>query len=360
MYVGTLLVVTPCSSTPLNKNTSSFVLGALAGAIIAIFVIAVVSRDFLHRSGGAQEVRVIKFAHGLPSSHPVHKGIELMATRLDELSGGTMRIEIFPGEQMGDETRTLEQTQLGTIEMVKISAAPLGNFVTACKVFSLPYLFRDSDHYWRVLDGEVGKQMLEEISVRDDGKSSGLVGVGFFDAGSRNFYALSPINGVEDLKGKKIRLMRDPVAMDMVSAFGASPAAIPWGELYSALQQGVVDGAENNPPSIVSARHGEVCKYLTMDHHSRIPDIVLAGAKFWDSLNDTQKGWLMQAMQEASVYQRELWARSSEESLEQLRSEGVTVIEPDLAPFRAATMPVVEKYSTGKVGDYYKAIQEVK
>jgi len=335
------------------------VLGTLTGCLLAALVIAGLSRNAL-KGSSARDVMVVKFAHGLPATHPVHLGISKMAERLEALSDGTMHIEIYPGEQMGDETRTLEQTQLGTIEMAKISAAPLGNFIGACKVFSLPYLFRDSSHYWKVLDGPVGQRMLNEMATRDDGQPSGLVGIGFFDAGSRNFYTVKPLRGIDDLRGKKIRLMRDPVAMDMVAQFGASPAAIPWGELYSALQQGVVDGAENNPPSIVSARHGEVCKYLMMDHHSRIPDVVVASAKFWESLTPTQQGWVRQAMLDASHYERELWNRATEDALEQLRGEGVNVIEPDLEPFRKRTQPVIDRYSKGVVGEMYKAIQEVK
>ncbi|MEQ9825960.1 MAG: TRAP transporter substrate-binding protein [Puniceicoccaceae bacterium] len=344
----------------MKKPTSYFILGIAIGCIISSLFFAALSRNFHTGEAGARSVQQLKLGHALPTTHPVHAGIEFMAERLKELSGGAMEIIIFPSEQMGDETKCIEQVQMGTLAMTKTSSAPMGNFVEVLKVFSLPYLFRDADHYWTVLEGPIGKEMLQRLATRDDGRPSGFIGLGYFDSGSRNFYSTSPIYSPQDMRGKKYRVMRDPVAMDMVQAMGGSPTPIPWGELYTALKQGVVDGAENNPPSIISSRHSEICKYLTLDAHSRIPDIVIISEKIWGRLSPQEQVWLEQAMQEATVFQRDLWAKSTQEALEQMqREDRVEILEVDLAPFRQAVQPVIDKYATGDIRDIYDRIQDV-
>jgi tripartite ATP-independent transporter DctP family solute receptor len=236
----------------------------------------------------------------------------------------------------------------------------MGNFVSIMKVFSLPYMFNDSEHYWRVLEGEIGHELLDRLAVRDDGKKSGFLGLGYFDSGSRNFYATYPIRTPADMKGKKFRVMRDPVAMDLVESLGGSPTPIPWGELYTALKQGVVDGAENNPPSIVSSRHNEICKYLTLDAHSRIPDMVVVSDKVWQRLSDQERAWLRQAMAEATVFQRELWKKATEDALAEMKKDGVNILKVDTTPYREAVKPVVQKHAIGDIKTYYDRIRAAK
>ena len=243
-------------------------------------------------AGEARVSRTLKIAHSLPISHPVHKGLEELARSAKERSGGRLLIDIFPNEQLGTETQCLEKVQAGTLDITKTSAAPIGNFVPGFKVFSLPYLFRDGDHYWQVLDGPVGGEMLDLLGVKDDGTPSGLHGLGYFDSGSRSFYTVEPVGSPAELRDKKIRVMNDQVAMDMVEAMGGSPTPISFGELYTALKQGTVDGAENNPPSFVSSRHYEICKNYVLDHHSRIPDVILMSSKVWETLDAQQREWL--------------------------------------------------------------------
>lgn len=343
----------------LPYGKSQFILGFLTGIILTSILFTGISRHYRKHRDQDPMLLSLKFAHALPTSHPVHLGIEHMAKRVFELSEGKMELIIFPSGQMGDETNCIEQVQRGTLDLTKTSAAPMGNFVETLKLFSLPYLFQDSDHYWNVLDGEIGKGVLQLLSERDDGSPTGFEGIGFFDAGSRNFYADFPIRTPSDLEGKKIRVMRDPVAMDMVAALGGSPTPIPWGELYTALKQGVVDGAENNPPSIVSSGHDEICKYLTLDAHSRIPDIVIMSSKTWNSLSGDQQNWLNQAMDEASLFQRKIWKESTEESLKEMKEKGVEVIEVDTQPFRDLVKPVISEYGKGRIGDLYEQIQEL-
>lgn len=344
----------------MKKSSSFFISGLLIGCIVSCLIFAVISRNQLTSGAGQQRGRTLKFAHGLSTTHPVHAGIEHLGRRLDELSGGQMKLVIFPSEQMGNETKCIEQVQMGTLAMTKTSAAPMGNFVSLMKVFSLPYMFNDSDHYWKVLEGEIGQELLQLLAVRDDGEESGLVGLGYFDSGSRNFYSKDPINSPADMVGKKFRVMRDPVAMDLVESLGGSPTPIPFGELYTALKQGVVDGAENNPPSITSSKHYEICKYLTLDAHSRIPDMVVISGKVWQDLNEQEKAWLKQAMSEATVFQRKLWSEATQKSLNEIKQAGVTVSEVDTQPYRDAVQPVIKKHATGDIKKYYDRIQAVK
>jgi tripartite ATP-independent transporter DctP family solute receptor len=340
----------------MTKNTSFFLFGILVGLMVASLVFTFLGSS---NDGTGVDVRQLKVAHALPASHPVHAGMEYMATRLGEISGGTMKVDIFPNGQLGSETQTIEQLQSGTLDIAKSSAAPFGNFISVLKVFSLPYLFRDEEHFWKVLDGEIGQDLLETVTVNDSGQSSGLRGLTYYDSGSRNFYGKEPVLSPADLKGVKIRVMNDPVAMDMVSALGGAPTPVSWGELYTALQQGVVDGAENNPPSFVTSRHFEVCKHFSFDHHSRIPDMLVISSQTWSELNEQEREWLMQAARESSVFQRQEWAAAVKESLDLMRAEGVTIHEVDMTPFIEATASVREKYAKGEIKDLMNRIQAV-
>jgi len=336
----------------MTKKTSLIITSVLMSTIMICLILAIISRN-QHLSGHG----TLKFAHGLPTNHPVHKGIIFMGKRLEEISGGKMKLVIFPSGQMGDETRCIEQVQRGTLAMTKTSTAPMGNFVSLMKVFSLPYMFDDSDHFWRVLEGDIGQELLHRLSKLDSGKDSGFTGLGYFDTGSRNFYATYPIKSPSDMKGKKFRVMRDPVAMDLVESLGGSPTPIPWGELYTALKQGVVDGAENNPPSIVSSRHSEICKYLTLDAHSRIPDVVVVSNRVWNRLSQQERQWLTQAMREATDYQRELWKEETVKALENMKNDGVTILNVDTSPYRQAVQPVIKKYGKGEIKTFYDRIR---
>jgi TRAP-type C4-dicarboxylate transport system substrate-binding protein len=201
--------------------------------------------------------------------------------------------------------------------------------------------------------------MLEVIATRGDGSPSGLHGLGYFDSGSRSFYTVKPVSSPADLKGKKIRVMNDQVAMDMVQAMGGSPTPISFGELYTALKQGTVDGAENNPPSFVSSRHYEICKNYVLDHHARIPDVIVMSSKVWDTLTGEQRDWLHEAIADAGAFQRELWKEETARSLQLLRDEGVNIVEPDPEPFRNAVTPLIRKYTDKTTGPLIEKIQGV-
>ncbi len=342
----------------MKVSSSFFTVGLLTGLLAACLAFAWIGRR--GETGTASGGRVLTVAHALPVTHPVHKGIENFGDELKKLSNGALTIEIFPSEQLGNETECLEKVQQGTIDITKTSAAPIGNFVPVFKLFSLPYLFRDRDHLWRALDGQVGQDLLTALSTNDQGSPSGLIGLGYYDAGSRSFYTTRPVTSPADLQGLKIRVMQDPVAEDTVKAMGASAVAMAFGELYTSLKQGGVDGAENNPPSFLSSRHFEVCKHYILDAHSSIPDVLVASAKLWDGLNETERGWVLEAMKRSSQFQRELWAVETERALKELAEGGVTIVEPDPEPFRQAAEPVTEKYATGARAEMVNRIKEVK
>lgn len=336
---------------------ASLTLGFLVG-LVAACILFPLFKPSAAAGGGAGVLR-LKIAHTLPVSHPVHAGIERFAERVEAYSGGTMRFDIFPNGQLGSETQTLEQMQSGSLDAAKVGGATLGSFIPVSKIFSLPYLFRDGEHYWNVLNGPIGRDLLDELAVNGNDQPSGFRGLTYYDAGSRNFYAQKPIRSPRDLQGMKIRVMNDPVAIDTMKAMGASPTPIAWGELYTALQQGVVDGAENNPPSFVSSRHFEVCKEFSMDHHSRIPDVLVISEITWAKLSEEQRGWIQKAADESSLFQREAWAAGVAESLAEMATHGVTVHEVDLQPFIEATESVRRRYAEGPIREYLERIEAV-
>lgn len=276
----------------------------------------------------------------------------MMGEDLMERSGGKIRLEIYPNQQLGTERQCLELLQIGSLDMTKVSVGVLENFAPKMKVLGLPFLFRDREHSFRVLDGPIGKLLL------DDGIKYRLKGLGYYDAGSRSFYTKDrPINSPEDLKGLKIRVMESVTAIEMVNGLGGSPTPISWGELYTSLQQGVVDGAENNPPSFYLSRHYEVCKYYSLDEHTVLPDVLLAGTHLWDKLSEEEKGWLNESVKESVSYQRKLWMAAELEAIEAVKEAGVTVIKPDKSLFAKELEGLLSQYKDND--EMYNIIMEI-
>ena len=290
--------------------------GALYSIISVVCVIFIVFAGCGKKDG--DDVRVLKLAHGLDTAHPVHKAMEFMAEKVKEKSAGRMRVDIYPSEQLGSERECIEQLQLGGLAMTKTSSSPLESFVSRVKVFGMPYVFRDSEHYWKVLLGPIGKEILAA------GEAVGLKGICYYDAGARSFYSTKkPINTPADLKGVKVRVQKSNVAIQMINTMGGSATAIDWGELYTSLQQGVVDAAENNPPSLYTSRHYEICKYYSLDEHTRPPDILLISLAVWGKLSPEFQGILQEAADESVAYQRKLWAEMVAEAMEAVQEAGV-------------------------------------
>ncbi len=297
---------------------------------------------------------VLKLAHVLDTGHSVHQGMVHMAERLEHYSDGKMRIDIYPSGQLGSERDTVELVQIGSLAMTKVSAAPLEAFVPAMQVFSIPYVFRDREHLFKALDSEVGKELLKSTEV------ARLKGMGYYDSGSRSFYMVdTPVETPDDIQGKKIRVMKSQTAVKMIAAMGGGATPISWGELYTALQQGVVDGAENNPPSFYLSGHYEVCKYYALNEHTSVPDMLLMSSHIWESLDTQQQEWLQMAVDDSVTYQRELWRVSTEEALAAVEAAGVIVTRPDKRPFMAAVEEMKAAYDGTEVGRYLRAIEAV-
>ncbi|MFC2086051.1 TRAP transporter substrate-binding protein [Bacteroidota bacterium] len=289
--------------------------------------------------GQRSDVTVIKLGHGLDPTHPVHKAMVFMAERIDEKSGGRMRVDIYPSQQLGSERQTLELLQLGSLGMTKVAAAVLEQFAPSYRVLSLPYIFRDDEHRFKVLEGPIGQQLLQ------DGEEFWLRGLAFYDAGSRSFYTKdAPIESPADLAGLKIRTLESASQVAIVNSLGGSATPISWGELYTALQQGIVDGAENNPPSFQTSRHYEVATFYSLDEHTSIPDVLLISTIIWDSLTEQEQTWLTEAALESAQYQKQLWKEANAEALRIVQEAGVQIVYPDKTPFVDAVAPLYEAF----------------
>ncbi|MFC2084736.1 TRAP transporter substrate-binding protein [Bacteroidota bacterium] len=299
------------------------------------------------------DVKFIKLGHGLNTSHPVHKAMEFMAEKLKEKSNGKILIDIYPSQQLGTERECVELLQIGSLGMTKISTSVMESFSPLFTIFSLPYIFRDENHYYSVLDGEIGNKILlssEKYLLR---------GLCYYDAGSRSFYTISaPINSPDDLNGLKIRTQESQTSVKLVNTLGGSATPIAWGELYTALQQGVVDGAENNPPSFYISKHYEVCEFYSINEHTSVPDVLIIGTKIWDKLDDQEKKWLLESVKESKIFQRKIWKEASDLALQEVQKAGVKVVYPDKTPFVNKVKPMYEEYKDRP--EIYNLLKEIK
>ena len=300
------------------------------------------------------DVLSIRMAHGLDIQHPVHKSLEYMNNSLMRLSNGKMQMIIYPSGQLGSEREVIELIQIGSMGMTKVSASSLEAFVPEMHVFSLPYLFNSQAHFWDTLNSDLGKRLL------DSGSQFNVKGLGYFDAGSRSFYTTNEkVTQPEDLKGLKIRVMNSSSAVDMVNTMGGAATPVSFGELYTALQQGIVEGAENNPPSFYYSKHYEVSKYYLLDEHTSIPDVIIIGTHLWNNLTAQQQTWLTQAMKEATEYQITAWAESTEMSLKKVAEAGVEIIKADKTLFQQSVAPIYEKITDEKLVNLIKEINTI-
>lgn len=295
---------------------------------------------------------VLRIGHTLNQEHPVHIAMEAMSGRIEELSGGEMSMLVYANGQLGSERELLELLQIGSVSMAKVTTLSLEGFSPDMAVFSTPYLFEDNDHLWRVLNGDVGSDLFTGLEPKL------LKGIGYYEAGSRSFYTKDgPVRSPADLKGKKIRVLPSRAAIEMVDALGGSATPVSFAELYTGLQQGVVDGAENNPPSYYLNRHFEAAPYYSLDEHTAVPDAILMSLRVWEGLSDQEREWLEQAMAESTVLQRELWADAEAVAYEAVEAAGGTIIRPDKQPFRDAVAPLKAAKAGTPVGDLIERIE---
>ena len=299
----------------------------------------------------AQQI-TLRAADNQPPTYPTVLGLMAMAEYLEFVSDGRIVMEVFPGGQLGDERSTIEQVQLGVIDIVRTSTSPVGEFYAPMGVFSLPFIFRDEAHMWKVVQGPIGRELLDGLRAAD------MVGLAYYDSGSRNFYTAStPIRSVADLQGLRIRTQQSQVVLDMMDALGADPVPLAFGEVYSALQTGVIDGAENNYPSFGpgGVRHYEVAPFFTENAHARVPEIVMISASTWDRLSAEDRALVREAALASVPVQAALWAALVEESREAVIAAGVEIITVDISEFQAAMAPVYEKYGP-QFGDLLQRI----
>jgi len=296
---------------------------------------------------------ILKAAEIQPEDYPTTLGLKEMARLLDERTQGRIKMQVYAGGQLGGEKETIEMTQMGTLAINRISSAPLVNFVPKMGVFSMPFLFRDGDHFWKVLDGAVGKDMLKAL------ETSNLVGLGYYDSGARSFYTKGKaINTAEDAKGQKIRVQQSKIFIEMINALGASATPMGYGEVYSGLQTGIIDGAENNPPSLWTSKHYEVCKFYPQDEHAMVPEALIMSKKVWDTLSPEDQKIVAQAATDSVVYEKKLWAEFTAKSMKELEAKGVVITKPDKESFRKAVAPMYDKFPEYK--EIVAQIQAVK
>ncbi len=294
----------------------------------------------LFSAGAAAAEKVtLKLAHNLERSHVVHQAFEEMAKEVKQLSDGKMTIRIYPSSQMGSARETMELLQNGALDMTKGSASDLESFDNVYAIYNLPFLFKDQTHFNKVVFGDVGKEIM------DSTKEKGFFALSAYVAGTRSFYAKKPITKPEDLKGLKIRVQASPTTIKMIELMGGSPTPISFGEVYTAMQQGVVDGAENNVPSWVQTRHIEIAKVFSEDEHASIPDFLVISTKTWEKLTPEQQQILAKAATDSQVYQQKLWDKIDADTRAQAKAMGGEIVKVDKAPFRAAVQPLFDDFN---------------
>ncbi len=289
--------------------------------------------------------RICRLAEVHPAGYPTSLADEEFARLVEAKTGGAIQIRVCLNSQLGSEDQVTDQAKRGIIEFLRVSTSPVVLVYEPIGVFSIPYVFRSQEHMWKVLNGTIGRHFLDAMTA------VGLVGIGYFDGGARNFYATKPLKKVSDLKGLKIRVQSNPIMFDMVKLLGATAAPIAYAEVYSALQMGVVDGAENNVPSWVSQNHYKIAKYMIKDGHLRLPEILICSKKFFDSLTEVQKVAIREAAAEATAFQIKVWNEYEVKYLAQAKAQGCAIAEADTAEFQAALAPLyaLPRYAGYKV-----------
>jgi len=299
---------------------------------------------------------VMRLAETHPQDYPTTKGDYEFARLVKERTNGRIVVEVFHSKQLGEEAAVIEQVQLGAIDMTRVSISAVSSFVRDLDAFQLPYLYRDADHMWKVLNGPIGEEILKKHEAFN------FVGVGWFESGSRNFYTKKPVKTVGDLKGMKIRVQQAPLMVGMVEALGAVATPLPYGEVYSALQTGVVDGAENNWPSYLTTSHFEVAKYWISDEHTRVPEITVGSKKIFDKMSKEDRAIVLKAMKDAQPFQFKLWVDFEKVAEKAVRDKGstITTVSPqEKQKFMDAMKPVYAKQPP-EIMAVVKKIRDVK
>ena len=305
----------------------------------------------------AEQTMVFKCSDVHPAGYPTVESVESMGRKLAQATNGRLSVQMFASMQLGGEKEAIEQAQVGAIQMARVSVGALGPVIDDLNVFNLPFLFRNTAHMQHVIDGPIGQELLDKVS---DNPKAGLVGLCWMDAGARSLYdTKKPIKSIDDLKGMKVRVMGNPMFVDMMNALGGNGVAMGYDQVFSALQTGVVDGAENNPPSFVFDNHYTVAKFYTLTEHLIVPEMLVFSKKAWDQLSKDDHDLIKKLSRETQLEERVLWVKYEQLAMDKAKAAGIQVFDiADKKPFQDAVKPVWDKYGP-KFAEMIKRIQAV-
>ena len=305
----------------------------------------------------AEQKTVLKASDVHPEGYPTVQAVENMGKELEAATGGRLSIQMYASMQLGGEKEAIEQAQVGALQLARVSVGALGPVVDDLNVFNLPFLFRDTAHMETVIDGPIGQELLDKVT---NNPKTHVIGLAWMDAGARSLYdTKKPIKNIDDLKGLKVRVMGNPMFVDMMNALGGNGVAMGYDQVFSALQTGVVDGAENNPPSFYFDNHYQVAKYYTLTEHLIVPEILVFSRPTWDTLSNDDQALIKKLAREAQLEERRLWNEKEQQAIDKMKAAGIEIITiSDKTPFQKAVKPVWDKYGA-KYAELIKRIQTV-
>lgn len=342
----------------MKKGKKKILILGLAAAAAGIVCMAGVCRERSAFSAVREQEPefVLTYAENQPQDYPTTQAAYRFAQLVQEETKGRIRIKIFPDGALGSETEVLKQLRYGGIDFARLSVMSLGDEIPILNVLQLPYLYRDSEHMWKVLDGDTGEVFMESF------ENYGLKGLSWYDAGARHFYnSRKPVECLEDMRDLKIRVAQSEMMEDMVRALGAQPVRMDYSEVYGALETGQIDGAENNWPSYDTMKHFEMASYITLDAHNRIPEIQAASGETWEKLSPKDQAVIRSCARKSALYERQLWKEREDESRKKLEAAGcqVTVLnEREKRRFEAMAKTVYKDFAKG-YEELIKRIEEV-
>ena len=302
-------------------------------------------------SATAEEPLVLTLAHGLSETHTVHIAMVEFAEKVEADTDGRIKVEIFPNGQLGSENENMEQLMAGVISMTKVSAPGLATYNESYHTFGLPYIFDDTEDFYHIMDSEEMQDFF--LSSEDDG----FVTLTYYTSGARSFYTKDrAIRTPEDLKGLKIRVQDMKSQTDMLEALGGIPVAMSYGEVYTSLQTGIIDGTENNETALTTGKHGEICKVYSTDQHAMIPDVMVMSAKVWETISPEDQQIILEAARASTESHKIAWDAAIDEAIEEASTQmNVEFVDDvDKEAFREATSAMVEEYC-----DEYPGVQKL-
>jgi tripartite ATP-independent transporter DctP family solute receptor len=323
---------------------------------VAVAAAAAVLLWALPSAGVAQGKQVWKASDVHPLGYPTVEAVQRMGQKLEKQTNGRISIQMYPQMQLGGEKEMIEQAQVGALQIARISVGALGPVIDELNVFNMPFIFRDEAHMRKVIDGPIGAELLEKISANP---ATRLIALGWMDAGTRNVYSNKPVTKPSDLKGMKVRMMGNPIFVETMNAMGGNGVAMGFNELYSAMQTGVVDGAENNEPTVLAQNHYQVAKIYSLTGHLIIPEMLVFSKRTWDTISKEDQALVRKLAREAQLEQRKLWDEKTARATEELKAKGVQFVKADKEAFFKATQPVRDKYGA-KYSTLLKRILDTK